>query len=45
MEKENRNDRVSHVNVLWLIYRELSEDMDIGTIKKKSIENDTEENR
>ena len=46
MEKENKNDRISHVNVLWLLYRMLAEDIDISENRNdKNIGNDTEEKR
>lgn len=53
MEKENNNEksvsdreRISHRNMLWLIYRALAEDIDISTLKNKSVyKRDTEENK
>lgn len=42
----NGDNRISHVNVLWLIYRALAEDIDISTLKNKSVyKRDTEENK
>ena len=53
MEKENsnenivsNNERISHRNILWLIYRALSEDIQVDAFSnEKNILKYTEENR
>lgn len=44
--KSNDERKVSHINVLWLIYRALAENIDISMVKNKSADEiDTEEDR
>ena len=42
----NDEDKISHDNVLWLIYRALAEDIDISTLENKIFyKRETEENK
>lgn len=42
----NDDNKISHVNLLWLIYRALAEDIDISTLENKIFyKRETEENK
>lgn len=46
INNSNDDKKVSHVNVLWLIYRALAENIDICTLKNKTLyKGNTEENK